>query len=168
MKFKLTPTLKIVLLLLVACLAYLYFTGAFEGFTGTAISFNQLNPNEEISASGRPQTKNSSGKWITASTGALPGNKADRKQMCLDTSGFSWITSSAGGLFDDKAKICGDPTTFTTDNNPIIQSALGVAGTLHCITDSNKNALCHSDNAPKGDNGPDANSYKYYYKIAYK
>lgn len=165
MKFKLTPTLKITLLLLVLCLVYLYFTGAFEGFTGTATSFDQLNPNEEISNSGTPRIKNSTG-WTTIS-GTLPGNKADRKGLCLDTSGFSWLTTANGGLFDDKNKICGDPTTFTSDNNPIIKASLDAAGPLYCITDSNKapgKALCHSVNVPKDD----ANNYKYYYKIAYK
>ena len=168
MKFKLTAAVKICLLLLVACLGYLYFSGAFEGLTGKAAVFTQLKENEEISNTGSARIKKTDGTWQSM-TGILPGKVADVKSKCIATKEFSWFNDTArgGGPYDSRGKLCGEETTLTTDDAKI-KPAITAAGKMHCALDygystTKFKGICHSDS----DTAPsDKNSYKNYYKVA--
>jgi hypothetical protein len=167
MNFKLTPALKISLLLLVLCLAYLYFSGAFEGLevktfdnlsdkeikNGNAINDKGATiggglPGAPISDKGKDTDcliLTNSGKFLSQGS---PDNPAPKQISATET-----IPST-------NKKRCGKLKTDFTSKNADISNKIKTTGNLVCINSKDNNKyMCHTDknDTPSSyDNKPDS------------
>ena len=114
MKFKLTPALKIAILLLVACLAYLWVTVYFEG-AGTPVPAATTYQVSSMSLAKDLQIPNSAG--------TLPGVNAQLKGSCVDISKDNKLIKPPKNEFGqhtptaDNKFMCGVKKPFTLPNS---------------------------------------------------
>lgn len=141
MKFKLTPTLKITLLLLVLCLVYLYFTVYFEGADPTNWVATKVNSSVKYTGPGS----------LPTTIGTLPGLKlASNLNTCS-------ITKPNANINDSSiTNILTNTGSDTTGNSPnkvcgsyksIVLPGSTTAGNLICDmsgTSSKFTGICNS------------------------